>query len=41
MVDVNKTLSIIILNISGLNTPSKIVSDYKATSKLTFIIYEI
>lgn len=32
-------MSIIILSINRLNTPTKKVSDYKATSKLTFIIF--
>lgn len=34
-----QNISVIILNINGLNTPTKKVSDYKATSKLTFIIF--
>lgn len=35
-------MSVIILNINGLNTPTKKVSDYKATSKLTIIfLHEI
>lgn len=37
-----QNISVIILNINGLNTPTKKVSDYKATSKLTIIfLHEI